>query len=86
MVMKYGRNTNLPITADLDPRSNLGLREITQDSTVKFYSGDDQTEMLRITPDGFWVRGVKVAQDDSEAAHVYRAFRQWLAWANLQSK
>ena len=86
MVMKYGSNTNLPITADLDPRSNLEVRQTTQDNTVQFYCGDDQTEMLRIAPDGFWVRGVKVAQDDGEAAHVYRAFRQWLTWANLQSK
>ena len=45
-----------------------------------------QDEMLRIAEDGFYVRGVKVEQDDREAAVVYNAFKQWLAWANLQRK
>ena len=39
--------------------------------------------MLRVSPDGFWVRGVKVAQDDNEAATVYNAFKAWMAWAQL---
>ena len=39
----------------------------------------DGDEMLRITEDGFWVRGMKVAQDDKEAETVYNAFKQWLA-------
>jgi hypothetical protein len=43
-----------------------------------------QDEMLRITEHGFYVRGKKVPQDDREAAVVYNAFKQWLAWANLQ--
>jgi hypothetical protein len=43
----------------------------------------DQTEMLRIGPDGFWVRGVKVEQDEHEAEQVYQAFQEWLVWANL---
>lgn len=44
-------------------------------------SGND--EMIRVTKDGFWVRGVKVAQDDKEAETVYNAFKQWMAWAAL---
>lgn len=41
-------------------------------------------EMLRIAPDGFYVRGVKVPVDDKEALTVYNSFHQWLAWAQLQ--
>ena len=41
-------------------------------------------EMIKITEEGFWVRGKKVPQDDKEAETVYNAFKQWLAWANLQ--
>lgn len=40
-------------------------------------------EMLRVTPEGFWVRGVKVAQDDTEAEAVYNAFKAWMSWAQL---
>jgi hypothetical protein len=42
-----------------------------------------QTEMLKITQEGFWVRGVKVEQDEQEAQTVYQAFQAWLTWANL---
>ena len=40
-------------------------------------------EMLRVGPDGFWVRGKKVAQDDNEAQAVYNAFKAWMSWAQL---
>ena len=40
-------------------------------------------EMLRVGPDGFWVRGKKVAQDDNEAQAVYNAFKAWMTWAQL---
>lgn len=42
------------------------------------------TDMLRIAPDGFYVRGVKVPMDDNEALTVYNSFNQWLTWAQLQ--
>jgi|694.fasta_scaffold27131_6 hypothetical protein len=41
-------------------------------------------EMLRVTKQGFYVRGVRVPADEQEAEAVYLAFKQWLAWANLQ--
>ena len=44
------------------------------------------TEMLKIGPDGFWVRGIKVAQDDKEAETVYNAFKQFLTWAELNRR
>ena len=40
-------------------------------------------EMLRVDKDGFYVRGVKVEADAKEAEQVYRAFKEWLAWASL---
>jgi hypothetical protein len=41
-------------------------------------------EMLKVTKNGFYVRGKKVEQDDKEAEVVYNAFKQWLSWAQLQ--
>jgi hypothetical protein len=40
-------------------------------------------EYLRITQEGFFVRGEQVAADSKEAEQVYKAFRQWLVWAHL---
>ena len=44
------------------------------------------TEMLKVGPDGFWVRGVKVAQDEREAEVVYNAFKQWLVWSEMNRR
>jgi hypothetical protein len=52
------------------------------DAAISMMAGGAD-EMIRVTKDGFWVRGVKVAQDDKEAEHVYNAFKQWLVWAQL---
>jgi hypothetical protein len=51
------------------------------DSVTLQAGGED---MLRIAPDGFYVRGVKVPVDDKEAETVYNSFQQWLTWAQLQ--
>lgn len=40
-------------------------------------------EMIKVTEDGFYVRGVKVEQGPEEAQQVYEAFRQWLTWGSL---
>jgi hypothetical protein len=50
-------------------------------NTITCLAGGE--EMLRVTPDGFWVRGRRVAQDDSEAEAVYNAFKAWMTWATL---
>jgi hypothetical protein len=42
--------------------------------------------MLKVGKDGFWVRGVKVAQDDKEAEIVYNAFKQWMMWSELNRR
>jgi hypothetical protein len=41
------------------------------------------SEMLKITPDGFYVRGKKVEQDDKEAVLVYNAFKEFLTYHAL---
>jgi hypothetical protein len=43
-------------------------------------------EMLRVANDGFYVRGVKVTQDDKEAEIVYNAFKQFLTWAEMNRR
>lgn len=50
-------------------------------SRISLYASTD--EMLKITEQGFWVRGKLVPQDENEAQTVYLAFRAWLAWASL---
>ena len=50
-------------------------------STITYMAGS--TEMLKVGPDGFWVRGVKVPVDDKEAETVYNAFKQFLVWSEL---
>jgi hypothetical protein len=50
--------------------------------TITFLSSTS-SEMLKITPDGFYVRGIKIQQDEREAEMVYKTFHQWLTWATL---
>ena len=51
-----------------------------ENSVVLHCSG---TEMLKIAEDGFYVRGVKLEQDDKEIKEVYNAFKEWLTWSTL---
>ena len=53
----------------------------TPSGTITCLAGG--AEMLRVSPEGFWVRGVKVEQDDTEALTVYNAFKAWMTWAQL---
>lgn len=41
------------------------------------------TEMLRVSEDGFYVRGIRVEADEREAATVYAAFKEFLVWSRL---
>jgi len=50
-------------------------------NTIVLNCGNE--EMLKITPQGFWVRGQLVEQDDKEAQAVYNSFRQWLVASAL---
>ena len=62
------------------------IRDPAQQTNVIAFNagGDSQNEMLRISPNGFWVRGVKVEQDEHEAQAVYEAFKQWMSWNYLE--
>jgi uncharacterized protein YeaO (DUF488 family) len=42
----------------------------------------NKEEILRISKDGFWVRGVKVEQGENEAKEVYEAFIKLLGYNN----
>ena len=48
---------------------------------ITLHSGT--TEMLRVAEDGFYVRGVKLEQDDTEAEQVYNCFKEWLTWSTM---
>lgn len=53
------------------------------DSNNITFNADQHSEMLRISKDGFFVRGVRIPQDEKEAEKVYNAFHAWLTWATL---
>lgn len=50
-----------------------------EEGAISFDSGNG--EMLKVTKDGFYVRGVKVEQGPGEAAAVYAAFKEFMTWA-----
>jgi hypothetical protein len=62
----------------------LKNQQQVDNNTITCLAGGN--EMLRVGPDGFWVRGVKVEQNEGEAQAVYNAFKQWMAWASLQGR
>jgi hypothetical protein len=55
-------------------------------NTITFCAGNPNIEMLKVSPEGFWVRGMKVTQDDKEAETVYNAFKAWMMWAKLNER
>jgi hypothetical protein len=57
--------------------------EAHQDSLTMIAGG---SEMMRVSADGFYVRGVRVPADDREAETVYNAFKQFLVWAELNRR
>ena len=61
--------------------AEMRFRDTVPTNTITCMAGGE--EMLRVGPDGFWVRGKKVEQDDTEAQAVYNAFKAWMAWAQL---
>jgi len=71
--MNYG-------TIQLDPN----YQELQ--NTITFAAGNPNVEMLKVSPKGFWVRGVKIEQDDKEAETVYNAFKAWMMWAKLNER
>lgn len=43
----------------------------------------EEQEWIKISEQGFWVRGVKIEQDPKEAMQVYEAFKEFLVWSTL---
>jgi hypothetical protein len=70
-------------TYGIDGDVTYELRKSDPDAGITM-NATDGDEMLKITKNGFYVRGKKVEQDDKEAEVVYNAFKQWLSWAQLQ--
>ena len=62
-------------------KPRLTFSTADSNSTIILCCGD--VEMLKITPEGFWVRGLAVEQDDKEARAVYNSFKQWLVVSTL---
>lgn len=75
----------VPNGASVTTRTQYEFNNVNEEpNTITCLAGGE--EMLRVGPDGFWVRGVKVPQDDQEALAVYNAFKQWMAWMSLQGR
>lgn len=69
-------------TSQFEPYLNVGIYDATAASNIVLST--DTSEMLRVAKDGFYVRGVKIEQNEEEAEKVYNAFHQWLTWATLK--
>jgi hypothetical protein len=65
---------------DTLPQQSVFFRDPVPNNIICLAGGE---EMLRVGPDGFWVRGQKVVQDKHEAEAVYRAFKEFLTWSQL---
>jgi hypothetical protein len=71
----------------LEVKQDLGIEyefwdERPKNDTIVFDAGGSE-EMIKITPDGFYIRGVAVEQGPGEAEAVYKAFREFMTWAIL---
>ena len=78
----FGAVPNI-VTAPGGPFTFSNL-EPTPANTITLRAGAE--DMIRCNTEGFWVRGVKVEQDDKEAEYVYNAFKAWLTWQQLNGK
>jgi hypothetical protein len=77
-------------TAPIQPDGSFGTISIDpsyhHQNTITFAAGNPNVEMLKVSPEGFWVRGMKVEQNDKEAETVYNAFKAWMMWAKLNER
>ena len=75
---------NYSPVSPVDGTISISDEYITRQNSLTMIAGG--TEMLRVAPDGFYVRGEKVPADAKEAATVYNAFKQFLVWAELNRR
>lgn len=54
------------------------ISEQVEHNTIVFSTDNGSKEMLSIKKDGFYVRGVRVEQDEHEARKVYDTFVEWM--------
>jgi hypothetical protein len=73
-------------TGDLDLNLDIGDYSDSRlgANDISLTGGGD--EMLRVSQDGFYVRGVKVEADAKEAKAVYEAFKSWMTYAILNGE
>lgn len=64
-------------TIFISNEETVTMRDTSKNNSITFLLSGQQ-EMLRISPEGFWVRGVQIEQDEQEAARVYEAFSAFL--------
>ena len=71
-------------TSQLTPMPVLTMSPESEDYAITFFGGE--SEMLKLTPTEFYVRGQPVPIDEQEAREVYQAFRQWMIWVGLTAQ
>lgn len=76
---------NPPVYTAPITEGTIQLYAPNENAAISLYA-HNADEMIRVTKDGFYVRGEKVPQDDKEAETVYNAFKQWMAWAALTQR
>ena len=54
--------------------------EKNQHLTFTFKFNDETREMLRITPEGFYIQGKLVEDSVKDSLSVYETFKKWLAY------
>jgi hypothetical protein len=81
--MTYAINSS----PDVSPinQGTIQLHAPNEDAAITLHA-HNADEMIRVTKDGFYVRGVRVPADAQEAETVYNAFKQWMTWATLQQR
>ncbi len=66
-------------------QTDLSVGETQPDNIImNVNSNADQQEMLRIGPDGFYIRGKKVPVDENEGLAVFKALKRFLVEAELR--
>jgi hypothetical protein len=80
--MKIDNQTTI-ITTPSEYINNTSINYYYNQLPAPRFGSDGNVPMLEIKKDGFYVRGVRVNQDEKEAEIVYNAFHQWLTYNTL---
>lgn len=78
-------DTNQSITYSkypgLIPNPIISVAQEKEKSNISFHA--EQQEILKVTEDGFYVRGKKVPVDEQEGLAVYKALKEFLVYHGL---